>query len=296
MKLVDIILIKDSIQGNHGALEKLIRRYQHWLYNLVLRMVGDPFEAEDITQEILIKIITKLPTFKGKSEFKTWLYRIACNHVINIKKCSREKKGPVTFSTLWKNIQSTPDFDFADTKIQGVETKLIVDEIKFECMLGMLICLKPVARLAFILGVFFQFEDTVASEMMGITRVNFRKILSRARNELFNFMNDKCSLMKPGNPCQCKRKLKSMLAAGYIDPKKLRFNSDFIKKVRQMIPKKMESFNDVYDSKVIELFRDQPFKNQPDFNKRLAHIINTTTLLKIFSLDKIPARQKQPRK
>jgi RNA polymerase sigma factor (sigma-70 family) len=290
-KTADETLVKNSVRGNSRALETLIRRYQHWIYNLVLRMVYDPANAQDITQDILIKIITKLHTFKEKSKFKTWLYRITCNHVINIKKNSREKNGTVTFSQYWKNIQNTPNCDFSDTRVQGVETKLIVDEIKFECMLGMLLCLKPVSRLAFILGVLFQFEDTVASQLMNIKRVNFRKILSRARKELYNFMHDKCSLMKPGNPCRCKRKLKAMIAAGAVDPVKLRFNSGYVKKVKQMIPKKWEIFSNVYDSKVIELFRDHPFKNQPDFYKRLAHIINTAQLLKLFSIEKKPARK-----
>jgi RNA polymerase sigma factor (sigma-70 family) len=286
-KETDETLVFNSVSGNTKALEELIRRYQYWIYNLVLRMIYDPVQAEDLTQEILIKIITKLSTFQGKSKFRTWLYRITCNHILNTKKSRKEKMNTVSFSTYWKRIKKTPDADFPDTKIQGVEIKLLTDEIQFDCLFGMLICLKRTQRLAFILAVLFRFKDTAACKIMGIRRENFRKLLSRARKKLYNFMNDKCSLMKQGNPCQCKRKIKSLIESGFIDPQRLRFNADYLKKVRQVIPEKLKNFSDFYDKKVRELFRDQPFLEPPELNKRLAQVINPAALLKIFSLEKI---------
>jgi RNA polymerase sigma factor (sigma-70 family) len=49
-------------------------------------MTLSPFDAEDVTQEVLIKVITKLSQFKGKSNFRTWLYRITFNHFLKMKK------------------------------------------------------------------------------------------------------------------------------------------------------------------------------------------------------------------
>ena len=86
----DSELVTSAQQGNRTALEELIRRHQLWIYNIALRMVGYPPDAEDITQEILIKMMTKLSTFQGKSSFRTWLYRIVANHVINMKKRGME--------------------------------------------------------------------------------------------------------------------------------------------------------------------------------------------------------------
>ena len=57
------------------ALELLIGRHQRWIYNIALRMVFQPQGAEDATQEILINLVTKLSTFRGESQFRTWLYR-----------------------------------------------------------------------------------------------------------------------------------------------------------------------------------------------------------------------------
>ena len=70
----DSELVTSAQQGNRAALESLILRHQGWIYNIALRMVGSPHDAEDVTQEILIKMLTKLSSFQGKSDFRTWLY------------------------------------------------------------------------------------------------------------------------------------------------------------------------------------------------------------------------------
>src|SRR5947208_12046613 len=83
-------LVSRVQQGSQDALEALIRRHQAWIYNLVLRMVCHPQDAEDATQEVLIKLLTKLSTFERRSSVRTWLYRIVVNHVLNMKRTRGE--------------------------------------------------------------------------------------------------------------------------------------------------------------------------------------------------------------
>jgi RNA polymerase sigma factor (sigma-70 family) len=79
-------LVIEAAAGGHQALEDLVIRHQSWIYNLAFRMVMVREEAEDVTQEVLVKIITKLATYDPeKAAFRTWLYRIVTNHVINMK-------------------------------------------------------------------------------------------------------------------------------------------------------------------------------------------------------------------
>ena len=59
-------------------------------------MVYHPYDAEDATQEVLIKLLTKLSTFEGRSSFRTWLYRIVVNHVLNMKRARAEAEESVT--------------------------------------------------------------------------------------------------------------------------------------------------------------------------------------------------------
>ena len=67
-------LVGQAQGGNRDALERLITRHQAWIYNIVLRMVYLPADAQDATQEILVKLITTLSAFQGRSSFRTWLY------------------------------------------------------------------------------------------------------------------------------------------------------------------------------------------------------------------------------
>src|SRR5262245_41690853 len=83
-------LVSGAQAGSRDALERLITRHQAWIYNIVLRMLYWPNDAEDVTQEILIKLTTKLSTFEGRSSFRTWLYRIAVNHILNVKRSGIE--------------------------------------------------------------------------------------------------------------------------------------------------------------------------------------------------------------
>jgi DNA-directed RNA polymerase specialized sigma24 family protein len=79
-------LVARARSGDRRALEDLIQRHQGWMYNIALRMLYHPQDAEDATQEILVKVMTRLSSFEGRSSFRTWLYRIVVNHVLNMKR------------------------------------------------------------------------------------------------------------------------------------------------------------------------------------------------------------------
>ena len=111
----DAELVSRATHGDRTALEKLVLRHQAWIYNIAVRMVFQPHDAEEVTQEVLVKVITKLSTFKGESKFRTWLYRIAANHVLNMKRRSAETKV-TTFADYGAAIDSTPDRDLPDPK------------------------------------------------------------------------------------------------------------------------------------------------------------------------------------
>src|SRR5258707_9656689 len=93
----DADLVAEAQHGNRAALQKLVLRHQAWIYNIAIRMVFEPHDAEDVTQEVLVKAITKLSTFKGECKFRTWLYRIVANHVLNMKRRGVERQS-LTFA------------------------------------------------------------------------------------------------------------------------------------------------------------------------------------------------------
>src|SRR6266576_6330518 len=116
---VDAELVEQAKNGDRAALEKLVLRHQAWIYNIAVRMVFKPHDAEEVTQEVLVKVITKLRTYKGESTFRTWLYRIAANHVLNMKRRSAETQV-TTFADYGAAIDSTRDLDLPDPRSMPV--------------------------------------------------------------------------------------------------------------------------------------------------------------------------------
>src|ERR1700732_5615967 len=108
-------LVSNAQAGDKDALEKLVRRHQPWVFNIALRMVWYREAAEDATQEILIKVVTKLSTFRGQSQFRTWLYRIAFNHLLNVRKSEFEEQS-ITFTDTGLALDETPNFDLPDPR------------------------------------------------------------------------------------------------------------------------------------------------------------------------------------
>jgi RNA polymerase sigma-70 factor, ECF subfamily len=78
--------------GNKVSFVLLLDRYKKGIYNMMYRMTQNQADAEDLTQDVFLKVYTNLDEFRGESSFKTWIYRIALNLYLNIKKSSRYNK------------------------------------------------------------------------------------------------------------------------------------------------------------------------------------------------------------
>jgi RNA polymerase sigma factor (sigma-70 family) len=147
----DVELARLAQSGSKEALESLIIRHQRWIYNIALRMVFLPQDAEDAAQEILVKVITHLSTFRGESQFRTWLYRIAANHLLNVKRAARRAE-PWTFDEYRRELQGIEDADLPDPNAVSAEVQLYVHEARIGCTSGMLLCLDAEQRLVYVLG------------------------------------------------------------------------------------------------------------------------------------------------
>ena len=264
----DSVLVEQAIGGDRAALEKLILRHQAWVFNIAVRMVFRPQDAEDVTQEVLIKVITKLSTFKGESTFRTWLYRIAANHALNMKRRGAEAQT-TTFVDYGAAINNTPDLDLPDPKSVPVELPVLVEETKNACTMGMLLCLDRKQRLIFTLGAVLGASDTVGGEVLEMTADNFRQCLARARRDLHNFMNNQCGLVNQKNPCRCPKKTRGFIEEGHVDPHKLMFVPQHLERVRDMAPETVLEITDVVEQQHIDIFRAHPFL-QPIGPDRLA--------------------------
>lgn len=91
-------VIRSVLDGNINDFEQLVTAYEKNVYNLALRMVGDPDDAADITQETFIKAYRALGSFRGDSKFSSWIYRIASNVCLDfLRSRSRRAQVPLSF-------------------------------------------------------------------------------------------------------------------------------------------------------------------------------------------------------
>src|SRR5262245_32991458 len=257
----DLVTLAQS--GSRDALEELVARHQSWIYNIALRMIYDPHDAEDTTQEILIKLVTKLSTFEGRSRFRTWLYRLVVNHVLNMKRTKAEQ-WEWTFEKYGSGLRAAPDEELPDPNTVPVDLQLLVEEAKIGCTSGMLLCLSREQRLVYILGEIFGVTDVVGAELLDITRDGFRQKLSRARRDLHRFMHGQCGLVNAANPCRCAKKTQAFIRAGYIDTHKLLFASAHTTRVREVAQRVHDDLGTL-DAAYAEIHRGHPFLEGRDF-------------------------------
>lgn len=241
-----------AINGDKNALEQLIVSVQDMIYNLALRMLWHPEDAKDATQEILIKIITNLSSFKFESEFKTWVYRLSKNNLINYKNSRQRKKQSFEeFGTQLKQ-GLAEGISFSQNE---AEQKLLVVEAKIGCSNAMLQCLSPEDRMIYIVGEILDFNSNEAALVFEITAVNFRKKLSRIRQKLHAFLGGHCGIVNPENKCRCSKKVDSAIDKKIINPNHLLFTKG------EPVEELIESIEKIQQE--VDLFRSNPSYNTP---------------------------------
>jgi len=203
-------LVEQAREGNEEALEAVLRALQDRIYNLALRMLWHPSDAEDATQEILLKVITHLSQFRQESAFMTWVYQIAKNHLLTTRR-QRAETTPLSYAFIGdvleaveaQGSQATPVLESKD----GVEQGLLVKELQLRCTLGMLLCLDREHRLAYILGEIFEVSSAQGASILTISETAYRKRVSRARARLRKCMEPTCRLVGEAQECNCVRHL-----------------------------------------------------------------------------------------
>lgn len=274
-------LVSAAVGGDQQALESLMERHQQWIYNIAFRMVMVPQDAEDVTQEILIKILTKLGSYDAeKGAFRTWVYRIVTNHVLNMKPRGFEE-GIKGFDTYYSFVDQVPDREPEDSP----ETELITEDLKIGCVMGTLLCLDRKQRLSFILAVAFGATDAVGSEVLGISKDAFRQNLSRARGKLREYMGGNCGLVNPEARCRCRKKVQTFIDTGAYSADRLNFLMPQRPAMKELVARIHEEYTEEVDSRFHALFRSHPFYSGKDMIPYLRDLLKTPEFENIFRLN-----------
>ena len=257
-------LILQTLNGDREAIDELLRKHQPYIYNVAWKMVQNPDDAADLTQEAMIKVVTNLSKFNFKSTFRTWAYRIVVNHFLNEKKKRGNEQFLTGFDDVAYALDAVPNIEMSE--IEQKESKELIREMNLSCMSGMLLCLNREQRLVYIIGEMLGGDHNIGSDIMNISKDNFRAKLKKARKDLYSFMNNKCGLVNKDNPCRCHKKVKVAIDQNVIDAKNLLFNKASYSSFKSMIAEDADFMFEEIDNTYAELYQGMTFKN--DFDKK----------------------------
>jgi len=216
-------LVKDAVTGSREALEEVVRRVQGNVYALALRMLFLPADAEDATQEILVKVITRLKTFRFEGPFQNWVMKIAANHLKTVRK-GRVEKRDLTLEKAQEVVDRAQAMGWFSSRPEAPDAVMEV-EVRSACTQALLLTLDRPHRLAFILGVVMDVSSKEGGFILEISPAAFRKRLSRARQRVSDFLATHCGLFNESNACRCSGILAGHLTHGWIDPQQPIFTS-----------------------------------------------------------------------
>lgn len=278
----DQVLIQEALSGNKKSLEMLIKRHQTWIFNVSLNLTADANEAADLMQEVLIKMVTNLSKYEGRSQLRTWLYRIIKNHFLNARRTGQSSQV-IPWEEYANGLDTTKDQELTET--YDIDRQLLVEEAKLSCMKAMLLCLTPEQRLVYVMGELFETPSEEAAEVLEVSAVNFRKQLSRTREQLYNFMNEKCGLINKNNPCRCARKTTGFIQKGYVNPNNLQFQKGVISEIEDIAPSRLDTFENKGMAAYKRLYKSHSFQRAPNEGQLLKELLTSSAIKESFGLN-----------
>lgn len=235
-------LIAKATAGDKQSLETVILSVRDLVFNLSLRMLGTFPDAEDATQDILLKIMTHLSSFQGASSFSTWVFSIAANHLKNYQK-HMFARFPLSFEFYGDDIKNGKVDDVPDLT-QNVEASILAEELKLSCTNVMLQCFSPESRCIFILGTMFKLDSRIAGDILGITPEAYRQRLSRIRSKMADFLREYCGEYGNGT-CRCANRVNYAIQNHRITPAQLDFTSAVPMEIMVEVKEAMENIDDI---------------------------------------------------
>lgn len=216
-------LVRAARGGDRDALEAVVKSVQPLVHGLALRFLWHPEDAEDAAQEILVRVVTGLASFRGESAFRTWVFQVACNALRTTRRRRMEQRTLSLDAFSADLAGGLSDEPLAIPP--AADQNLLWEEVRIGCTTAMLLCLDRDHRLAYILGEILELDHREASAALEVTPAAYRQRLARARAAIVGLMRARCGLAHPENPCRCRRRVATAIARGHLDPEQLLFAS-----------------------------------------------------------------------
>lgn len=174
-------LIASVLAGDADAFEPLVKEHERKIYNLALRMTGDPDDACDVAQDAFVKAYTSLKDFRGESAFGSWLYRLASNVCLDFLR--REKRRGTVSLTVEDEELDIADLRFSpEDEIERLELR---DEINTALMR-----LPATARQIIVMRDVSGLSYAEITEALGLELGTVKSRIARAREKLIAILSE----------------------------------------------------------------------------------------------------------
>jgi RNA polymerase sigma factor (sigma-70 family) len=210
---LDAALVERATTGDALAVDEIVTTLSKPFYNLALRSLHNHHDAEDATQEALVRVVTNLSSFRGESRFSTWAWTIATRCVLDYNG-GRAKRAAITAEGFAEDLAD----GMASTSTVDPEINAVLGQVKLGCGRAMLQTLDGDLRVAYALGEILEVPQSQAARALGISDAAFRKRLSRARSQLQTVLNDNCGIVNPSNACRCEKRRDRAISLGRLEP------------------------------------------------------------------------------
>ena len=176
----DLYNIKKVLEGDTAAFSGILQRYSNRIFAVIVRIVGCREDAEELTQDVFMKVFSSLKQYKGNSEFSTWIYRIAYNTAMSYTRKQRKEISYIDES-LYENIsEEEVDALFNRTdnseKIEHLEQSVARLTGEEKALLSLFYTdMRPINEIA---------------EITGLTETNVKTKLHRIRKKLYIIMSE----------------------------------------------------------------------------------------------------------
>jgi RNA polymerase sigma factor (sigma-70 family) len=207
------LAVSAAVSGDKQAAERILDAIQDGIYELALRMLGHPADAEDAAQEILVIVLTHLGSFRAESAFRTWVWRIAVRHLARARRGRREI---VTFEVLDERLRT--GFRDVPAERSDPESEALARELRLRCTEAMILSLDRDLRIAYLLGDIMELSGQEAADILEIDAASYRKRLSRSRDRLHEFVRGWCGVYDPMNPCRCAKQVDCAMERNLLAP------------------------------------------------------------------------------
>ncbi|MCK5215209.1 MAG: RNA polymerase sigma factor [Candidatus Omnitrophica bacterium] len=173
-------LIADYQTGNEEALKMLFERYKKPIFNFALRMLGNRADAEDVTSEVFITLVTKKDAYKPTAKFSTWIFTVTRN--ASISKLRKRKKS----FTMWFQKEDSKDYEQWEVPDNRLPSDNIVKNETKSQLSRAISNLPPEQREAIILREYHQMSYDQIKEIMNCSLDKVKILIYRAREQLRN--------------------------------------------------------------------------------------------------------------